>query len=746
MHIIKKLLLTSCVIAASGCGGAGKVNPEETSSATSSSVVVVSSISMPSSSSSQAPVVSSSSFSSSSLSSRLPSSQSSVAPSSSSIPSSASPSSSSVAQSSSVAPPVSSSSQASSSSVVGLVTSYNFDQDNFRVGAEPAGFSSLQFAEVSDEQAFSGSKSVKLSDNSNDFSSNLRLIIGDTDSGRLRASVFITEDPKTDVYLTAYSGDWKADRKVVEILIKPDGRVVKREPLNNGTGKYDQGNLISPDQATTVVLGQWNEFDLDWQDVSSKGEFNVSINASKIATAQAVNAELVPDRVEIRFGVNDNKGETFGNAYIDDFYVRLDGATTGGKQGLPVFTSTLQKVGYFVDAPVAGIGYETDSAGIAETGDDGSFVYSEGEDITFFIGDLRFPSTKAKATITPLDIANTKQVNNQLVTNIARLLQSLDDDNDTSTGIRIKSSAANAATQINLRAGNAAFESAIAPLMRATNSQLKSVDAARSSLDTDLKRLVNKYALVSADGAGGKSVLELFAQEFGRAPIEHQDCRGLQISDRIKEVNDSDLNTSVFRFIMNLNDDKDCSTTNATRQRLEVKTYGSSPESTKGREGEWHTYQWKFKLDSGFKVSSKFTHIFQMKAVGGDEKSPILTLTPRKGNPDQLQLIYNNAGSNDVTVLRENLSLFKGKWVTAYVRAKYNDNNGFLEVILRETLTGNTLMSYVNNNIDLFRDNSDFVRPKWGIYRDKANAGDLRNENVLFNDFCVAEGTNVCPE
>ena len=257
MHIIKKLLLTSCVIAASGCGGAGKVNPEETSSAASSSAVVVSSISMPSSSSSPAPVVSSSS----SLSSSLPSSQSSVSsaapsslsvPSSSSVPSSTAPSSSSVAQSSSVAPPASSSSQASSSSVIGLVTSYNFDQDNFRVGAEPAGFSSLQFAEVSDEQAFSGSKSVKLSDNSNDFSSNLRLIIGETDSGRLRASVYVTKDPKTDVYLTAYAGDWKADLKVVEILIKPDGRVVKREPLNNGTGKYDQANLISADQTTTV--------------------------------------------------------------------------------------------------------------------------------------------------------------------------------------------------------------------------------------------------------------------------------------------------------------------------------------------------------------------------------------------------------------------------------------------------------------------------------------------------------------
>lgn len=635
-------------------------------------------------------------------------------------------------------------SSSSASSVVGLVTSYNFDQASFNVGAAPSGFSSTQFALVSNEQAFSGAKSVKLTDTSDEQSANMRLLIDDTDSGQFRASVYLSETPNTDVYLTVYSGDWTQSAKVAEILIKKDGRVVKRMPLDNGTGKYPQANLLG-DAATRIALEQWHELELNWQDISTEGTFNIGLNASNIASADAVNTDLVPDRVEIRFGVNDNKGVDFGHVYIDNFYIRRDGATSGGKQGLPAFTSTQQKVGYFIDAPVAGIGYETNSAGRSQTGEDGAFIYGAGEDITFFIGDLRFPSTKAKATITPLDIANATASTNQMVTNIARLLQSLDTDNDTSTGIKIKPSAANAATQINLRASHANFETAVASLMQATNSQLVSVRDARSALNNDLNRLVNRYAVVSADGTGGQTVDQLFAAEFGPRPIEHQECRNLNANQRIKEVNDGQLNRPVFEFIMRLNEDVDCSTSNTSRQRLEVKTYNSSPESVKGREGEWHTYQWKFKLQDGFTPSFKFTHIFQMKAVGGDEKSPILTLTPRKGSPNKLEVVYNNAGSNDRTVAEANLSAFDGTWVTAYIRTKYNDENGYLEVELKETLTGDVLLSYVNNNIDMFRDNSDFVRPKWGIYRDKSDRN-LRNETARFTDFCVAEGTNKCPE
>jgi hypothetical protein len=37
-----------------------------------------------------------------------------------------------------------------------------------------------------------------------------------------------------------------------------------------------------------------------------------------------------------------------------------------------------------------------------------------------------------------------------------------------------------------------------------------------------------------------------------------------------------------------------------------------------------------------------------------------------------------------------------------------------------------------------------FCRPKWGIYRSLNDATYLRDEDVLFADFCVAKGSS-CP-
>ncbi len=57
-------------------------------------------------------------------------------------------------------------------------------------------------------------------------------------------------------------------------------------------------------------------------------------------------------------------------------------------------------------------------------------------------------------------------------------------------------------------------------------------------------------------------------------------------------------------------------TINYDRQRAEIKTYDQSPDSFIGVEGEIITYRWKFKLPVGFRQSSSFTHIHQIKAVG----------------------------------------------------------------------------------------------------------------------------------
>lgn len=98
---------------------------------------------------------------------------------------------------------------------------------------------------------------------------------------------------------------------------------------------------------------------------------------------------------------------------------------------------TSAMVGIFVDSPVSGLEYETASQkGI--TDEDGTFKYQEGEIIIFSIGDVILGQGTAKETMTPIDLVNgATSTTDPTVTNICRLLLSLDIDGDPSNGIAI---------------------------------------------------------------------------------------------------------------------------------------------------------------------------------------------------------------------------------------------------------------------------------------------------------------------
>ncbi|MCW8849682.1 MAG: hypothetical protein OQJ81_06845, partial [Melioribacteraceae bacterium] len=147
--------------------------------------------------------------------------------------------------------------------------------------------------------------------------------------------------------------------------------------------------------------------------------------------------------------------------------------------------------------------------------------------------------------------------------------------------------------------------------------------------------------LLEADGPG--NTYELISDKLapGYNPVEHPECVHPEFGRHIAEVFDSTLNKYVFEFYMHVTPDNDrCK--NFDRQRIEIKTYDQSPDSLLAVVGETITYKWKFRLDEGFQPSSSFTHIHQIKAVGGDDGNPIFTLTPRKASPNRLELIHNN--------------------------------------------------------------------------------------------------------
>ncbi len=83
--------------------------------------------------------------------------------------------------------------------------------------------------------------------------------------------------------------------------------------------------------------------------------------------------------------------------------------------------------GTFIDSPVQGLFYQTTTqSGI--TDGSGSFTYMAGETITFYAGTVLLGFANAKSIMSPLDLVPGAQITNQTVINIARFLQSIDND------------------------------------------------------------------------------------------------------------------------------------------------------------------------------------------------------------------------------------------------------------------------------------------------------------------------------
>jgi len=245
-------------------------------------------------------------------------------------------------------------------------------------------------------------------------------------------------------------------------------------------------------------------------------------------------------------------------------------------------------------------------------------------------------------------------------------------------------------------------------------------------------------ATLEADSPG--NTYELINSVFapGNNAIESTECAHPDFGRHIAEIWDDELNQFVFEFYIHVKPDNDrC--INFDRQRVEIKTYDKSPENLKGIPGETVTYKWKFRIPPGFKPSSGFTHIHQIKAVGGDDSMPLFTLTSRSGSPDRIELIYNNT----TKVKTAPLSLFEGVWVEATEIITIDNLHGSYSITIKKVSDDTVLLSYSNDNLMTIRSDNTFIRPKWGIYRSLNNPSLLRDESIRFAGFSVLEGIAV---
>lgn len=128
----------------------------------------------------------------------------------------------------------------------------------------------------------------------------------------------------------------------------------------------------------------------------------------------------------------------------------------------------------------------------------------------FGLGDLEFPAVKAARILTPLELAGVADINDTGVVNMARLLQSLDQDCDPSNGITIGGEALLAAAGMTIDFESPSFDTEVANLVANGGQQNSScqvlIDASQavSHLQQTLDSLSTQTTPPVGNGLAGK--------------------------------------------------------------------------------------------------------------------------------------------------------------------------------------------------------------------------------------------------
>ena len=177
--------------------------------------------------------------------------------------------------------------------------------------------------------------------------------------------------------------------------------------------------------------------------------------------------------------------------WLAGFVLSLILAGCGGGGSGPTLSGG--KTGVLVDSPVVGIHYECQPSGKnGTTGSGGEYDYSLGDTVTFSIGDIVFPSAAASAVVTVLDLAGVTRTTDTAAVNIARLLQSLDDDGDISEAITITETRIAELTGLTVPAidfESSSFDAELAEVVSVTGVSLVTEAAAIDHLTTELAAL-----------------------------------------------------------------------------------------------------------------------------------------------------------------------------------------------------------------------------------------------------------------
>lgn len=235
------------------------------------------------------------------------------------------------------------------------------------------------------------------------------------------------------------------------------------------------------------------------------------------------------------------------------------------------------------------------------------------------------------------------------------------------------------------------------------------------------------------DPALGKDAYKLIQEKLGSGSIESSDLGPAVVChDSTEHITTQPDSLTGWAFRFNVHEGDDCDptgTTTSTRERVEIKGYDGSSSTAKAFRRDTVTHKWLFRIDRAMNTGPRFTHVYQLKSVGGAQDShPLLTFTGANG---KFEVRHSD---NDTILGSAPWSSFQGRWVEAYVKAKYAAV-GTLQVTIKDVVSGVTLISINRTSIDMFKDGT-YVRPKWGIYRENPDLS-LGDASVRFADFTI---------
>src|ERR1039457_3767427 len=142
-----------------------------------------------------------------------------------------------------------------------------------------------------------------------------------------------------------------------------------------------------------------------------------------------------------------------------------------------------------------------------------------------------------------------------------------------------------------------------------------------------------------------------------------------------------------------------------SRQRAEVKGIGPHQKT-----GELFEYETTWRTSPNFFGTGRFCHVFQLKAVDGDNGAPLVTLSVKAGMNDCAVQFWSGSSRSSKTVRAFKWS--PGVWENVRIQIKTsNTNDG--EVLV--SVNGDAFQGVTN--VAVFRPEATAYRPKWGLYR-----------------------------